>query len=123
MFGDRPITQFVIFEWKSLFSIIVFYFHKTENVQDRFHTHAFNAISIKLWGSYDEHILTNVVSGEYRIEKRTQIFKYFPRESFHRIGKGDGCCTILFSGPWKPTWKERIDDGRIVEYNWNRKEQ
>ena len=120
-FGDRTISQFVVFECKYLLSIIIFYFHKTEKEQDRFHTHAFNALSIKLWGSYDEHVLEDEVTGKYRTDKRTQIFKYFPRDSFHKIGKGNGCCTILISGPWNRKWKERLDTGEIVEYNWNRK--
>ncbi len=120
-FGGRIVSQFVVFECKYLFSIIIFYFHRTEKEQDRFHTHAFNALSIKLWGSYEEHILDNQETGEFHIEKRTQIFKYFPRDSFHKIGRGDGCCTILLSGPWKKKWKERIDTGEIVEYYWNRK--
>lgn len=121
-FGDRIVSQFVIFECKYLFSIIVFYFHSTEREQDRFHTHAFNALSIKLWGYYDEHIV-NENTGEVKVERRDRIFKYFPRNSFHKIGKGNGCCTILFSGPWKKTWKEQMDNGEVIEYFWNRKLQ
>jgi hypothetical protein len=98
-----------------------FYFHKSKMVQDRFHTHAFNAISIKLWGSYDEHVLND--DGSSSVQTRTQVFKYFPRERFHKIGKGNGCCTLLMSGPWKPTWKEKLDNGDVVEYNWNRIEK
>jgi hypothetical protein len=121
LFGGRPITQYVIFEWKRLFSVIIFNFHKTEKKQDRFHTHAFNALSIKLMGSYEEHILLNESSFDYKTEKRTQIFKYFPRDVFHRIGRGDECWTLLISGPWNPSWREKLDSVKIVEYKWNRK--
>jgi hypothetical protein len=120
-FGEQVVSQFVIFEWKYLFSIIVFYFHKSDGCQDRFHTHAFNAISIKLFGTYEEQIMDSELTGEFHIEKRTSVIKYFPRDSYHRISKSDGCCTILFSGRWKKTWKEYID-GNVVHYNWSRNE-
>lgn len=118
-FGQQTVSQFVIFECKFLFSIIIFYFHKSNFPQDRFHTHAFNAISIKLFGHYDEHILDDETTGKYHIETRNQIFKYFPRNSYHRIANSTGCLTILFSGPWKKTWKEYIN-GNVVSYSWGR---
>lgn len=120
-FGDQIVSQFVFFECKYLFSIIFFYFHKTNNSQDRFHTHAFNAFSIKLFGQYTEYILLDE-KGNFRTEVRRNIFKYFPRDCFHKIGNSTGCCTILFSGKWNPTWKEYID-GEIVTYKWNRIEK
>lgn len=118
-FGKQKITQFVIFECKYLFSIIIFYFHKSDYSQDRFHTHAFNAISIKLFGEYNEYILTDEDKDIFHIERRKGIVKYFPRNSFHKIGDSNGCCTILFSGPWKKEWKERIN-GETLTYNWGR---
>lgn len=119
-FGEQIVSQFVIFECKYLFSIIIFYFHRANSCQDRFHTHAFNALSIKLFGQYSEYILDNETTGEYHIEKRTQLCKYFPRNSYHKIGNSIGCCTILFSGPWKRNWKEYIN-GQVVQYTWGRK--
>ncbi len=119
-FGDQKVSQFVIFECKYLFSVIVFYFHKSSKSQDRFHTHAFNAFSIKLFGEYSEYILDDESTGAFHIERRTQIFKYFPRDSYHKIGNSNGCCTILFSGRWKKEWKEYIN-GKVVNYSWNRK--
>lgn len=119
-FGEQKVTQFVVFECKWLGSIIFFYFHKTNHPQDRFHTHAFNAVSFKLFGEYDEHILDNEMTGEYHVERRTQVIKYFPRDSYHRIANSNGCLTILFSGRWKKYWKEYIN-GEIVNYTWWRK--
>ena len=118
-FGEQIVSQFVVFECKWLFSIIIFYFHKSEGSQDRFHTHAFNAISFKLFGKYEEHILDSEESGEFHTEARVQFFKYFPRNSYHRIAKSDGCATILISGPWHTEWKEYIN-GKIQHYNWGR---
>ena len=118
-FGEQIVSQFVIFEIKWLFSIIIFYFHKSSGSQDRFHTHAFNAWSIKLFGEYDEHILDNETTGEYRIIRRQKKLVYFPRNSYHRIANSNGCMTILFSGPWKKRWKEYVN-GTIIHYSWGR---
>lgn len=119
-FGDQIVSQFVVFELKWIGSIIFFYFHKSTKSQDRFHTHAFNALSIKFFGEYDEHILTSEETGEYYIQRRTSIFKWFPRNSYHRIANSKGCLTMLISGPWEKTWKEYID-GKVIYYTWGRK--
>lgn len=119
-FGKQEVSQFVIFEFKWLFSIIIFYFHKCDDSQDRFHTHAFNALSFKLFGEYDEHILDDESNGSYHTERRTQVVKYFPRDSYHRIANSNGCCTLLLSGPWKKHWKEYVD-GNVIHYTWGRK--
>ncbi len=119
-FGDQIVSQFVVFELKWIGSIIFFYFHKSTKSQDRFHTHAFNALSIKFFGEYDEHILTSEETGEYYIQRRTSIFKWFPRDSYHRIANSKGCLTMLISGPWEKTWKEYID-GKVIYYTWGRK--
>ena len=120
-FGDQTISQFVIFECKWLFSIIIFYFHKSEGSQDRYHTHAFNAWSIKLWGSYLEYKLKSTRTGNYNVKKRTNIFQYFPRNRYHKIGNSNGCCTILLSGPWNRTWKEFDKNKAEYTLSWGRK--
>lgn len=120
-FGEQIVTQFVIFECKYLFSIIIFYFHKCETSQDRFHTHAFNALSFKLFGEYTEFILEDERTGAYSTKRRDKCVAYFPQRSYHKIGESNGCATILLSGPWKRYWKE-YKDGEIIEYNWNRKQ-
>jgi hypothetical protein len=118
-FGGRLIYQFIIFEYKPLFSLLFFYFCKSDKKQDRFHTHAFNAISIKLFGSYNEYVLDD--SKSVIVKERTEIVKYFPRDSYHLIGESKrGCLTMLISGPWKREWKEYVD-GEEVSYSWNRK--
>jgi hypothetical protein len=118
-FGDQVVSQFVIFECKYLFSIIIFYFHKSDSSQDRFHTHAFNAFSVKLFGEYTEYLLLDETTGAFTVRRRTNIFQFFPRDSYHKIGNSNGCMTILFSGRWKRYWKEYIS-GDIVIYDWGR---
>ena len=106
IFGDLIAKQFVLFEHKNLFGIIFFYFKG--NKQDRFHTHAFNALSIKLFGTYREGILTQRTPDKVYVQYKTRdkIFKYFPRDCYHSINQSDGCMTVLLQGPWKKTWKE-----------------
>lgn len=118
-FGDQIVSQFVVFECKYLFSIIFFYFHKCNSSQDRYHTHAFNAISFKFFGKYTEYLYDEKTL-KFSTAERTDIIKYFPRNTFHKIGNSSGCLTLLFSGPWKRGWKELVD-GRIIFYDWGRK--
>ena len=122
-FGEQVVSQFIIFEYKYLFSIIFFYFHKSNGEQDRYHTHAFNAISFKIFGTYDEYILDDETTGKYHIENRKDIIKYFPRNRFHKIGKSTGCLTMLLSGQWNGGWKEYIcgANNKIVNYTFGRK--
>ena len=118
-FGGQIVSQFVFFECKYFLSLIFFYFHKSDDSQDRFHTHAFNAISFKLFGEYTEYILDSEETGDYHVKRRENIIQYFPRDSYHKIGNSNGCGTILISGPWKKEWKEYIN-GNIVKYGWGR---
>lgn len=120
-YGEQHVSQFILFESKYFFSIIFFYFHKTDGIQDRYHTHAFNALSIKLWGKYIEYKLKAKNPEMYYIqERKKQIFKFFPRDSYHKIGNSNGCATILLSGPWKKTWEE-YKAGKTTVYNWGKK--
>lgn len=127
IFGELSATQFILFEHKKLFSIIFFYF-KGDGWQDRFHTHAFNAVSFKIFGQYMERTLvrwwpndwTGYIHCETREKPRTEFIRYFPRDCYHKIGPSNGCMTMLISGPWKPTWKE-WKDGKETVLSWGRK--
>jgi hypothetical protein len=116
IFGDLVAKQFVLFEHKKLFGILIFHFRGHR--QDRFHTHAFNALSIKLWGTYTEGIL-DPKTGQAEYVQRDKIFKHFPRDSYHSINNSEGCCTVLLQGPWKNTWKE-FKDGTETTLTWHR---
>jgi hypothetical protein len=102
--GDQSVTELTILEWKRFFSIKLFHFHKTDGDQDRFHTHAFNAVSILLSGDYMEEI---VDQGQIVPLKRSRKrFLFIPKDSFHRITKSTGCRTLLITGPWGKEFKE-----------------
>lgn len=116
-FGDLVAKQFVVFEHKRLFGILFFYFKGA--YQDRFHTHAFNAMSFKLFGTYIEGILDDNFKISYI--NRDKVFKYFPRDCYHSINDSKGCLTLLIQGPWRKTWKE-YKNGKEVVLTWHRKE-
>lgn len=102
--GDQAVTEFTILEWKKLFSIKLFHFHKTCGSQDRFHTHAFNAVSFRIHGNYVEEI---VKDGQViKFDRNRSRFIYIPKDEYHRITRSDGCRTILITGPWGPEFKE-----------------
>ena len=113
-FGDLTAKQLIILEHKDFFGILFFYFKGKK--QDRFHTHAFNAISIKLFGEYTEYLLDDEESGKFHLHKRDYIFRYFPRSTYHSINDSQGCLTLVIQGPWKGTWKE-LKDGVVTYYS------
>lgn len=103
--GDQPITEITLLEWKKLFSIKLFHFHKSTGCQDRYHTHAFGAISVLLKGNYVEEIVQD--GGKVvRLDRNRSRLIYIPKNEYHRITKSDGCRTLLITGPWGSCWKE-----------------
>lgn len=102
--GEQFVTELTVLEWKELFSIKLFNFHKTNGKQDRFHTHSFNAVSLLLTGNYIEEVVENFkVLAKPR--NRSKLL-YIPKGEYHRITKSDGCRTLLITGPWEPEWVE-----------------
>lgn len=102
--GLQNVTEITVLEWKRLFSIKLFHFHKSEGCQDRFHTHSFNSISLLLTGNYVEEILND--RRVVKLNRNRNRIIYIPSDEYHRITRSDGCRTILITGPWKPYWDE-----------------
>lgn len=72
--GEQNVSELTILEWKPLFSLKYFHFHKTDGDQDRFHTHAFNAVSVLLSGDYIEE----VIEGDLIIPKLRSRKRFLP---------------------------------------------
>lgn len=102
--GDQNVTELTILEWKRFFSIKMFYFHPTDGKQDRFHTHAFNAVSILLSGDYVEEVIKDALVCE--LKRSRKRFLFIPANQYHRITKSTGCRTLLITGPWGDEFKE-----------------
>ena len=102
--GEQSVTELTILEYKKWFSIKLFNFHKSEGVQDRFHTHAFNAYSFLLKGDYTEEVLED--NKIVKCLRRRSKVLFIPKDSYHRITRSKGCVTLLITGPWGETFKE-----------------
>lgn len=102
--GDQNVTELTVLEWKRFFSIKLFHFHPTDGKQDRFHTHAFNAVSILLSGDYVEEVIEwrQIVS----LKRSRKRFLFIPADQYHRITKSNGCRTLLITGPWGKEFRE-----------------
>lgn len=102
--GDQLVSELTILEWKRFFSIKLFHFHNSFGKQDRFHTHAFNAVSVLLHGDYIEELIEgDTIVQRMRSCKR---FLFIPKDQFHRITHSNSCRTILITGPWGSEFKE-----------------
>lgn len=116
--GEQNVSELTILEWKPLFSLKYFHFHKTDGDQDRFHTHAFNAISVLLSGDYVEEVIEGeLIQPKLRSRKR---FLFIPKDSYHRITKSNGCRTLLLTGPWRGQFKELSFESKstLPGYSW-----
>jgi hypothetical protein len=102
--GEQNVSEITVLEWKKLFSIKLFNFHKTYGKQDRFHTHSFNSVSFLFFGNYIEEIIQDgkIVA----LNRNRSRFICIPKNEYHRITKSEGCRTILITGPWSQFWKE-----------------
>lgn len=108
--GNQSVTELTILEWKKLFSIKLFHFHETDGSQDRFHTHAFNAVSILLHGDYVEEIVDDSYN-ILQLKRSRRRLLFIPRDQYHRITRSTGCRTLLITGPWGKEFKELRDIG------------
>lgn len=114
--GVGNIRRFTIIEVKYLGGIVVNIFN-TED-QDRFHSHAFSALSWMVKGHYYEDV---VVEGKRVITKKIEKSRFIPRNYIHKITKSSpNAMSITFEGPWESTWNEYFDNGRIKTYSWGR---
>lgn len=103
--GSLNVDETTILEWKPLFSLKTFYFHKGD-AQEIYHTHSFAAISVLLYGNYMEAFF-DPVTNDFREEARNRSrVIYIPRDRYHQITKSAGCRTIMLTGPWTDCYKE-----------------
>jgi hypothetical protein len=115
--GVGNIRRFTIFELKYVGGIIINVFN-TEN-QDRFHSHAFHALSWMVHGHYFEDV---IVDSGHIVTKKIEKSRFIPRNYIHKITKSSkNAVSVTFEGPWGGTWDEYFDNGRVKTYGWGRK--
>jgi hypothetical protein len=116
--GQFTAHQFTLFELKSFASVILYWFCG-QGWQGRYHSHAFKAVSFRLYGSYRERVRRE--NGDIVVcDRAASRIRYFSREHCHELGESTGCLTVLFAGPWQSTWRE-YRDGRWTTLGWGRR--
>lgn len=109
--GEGRVTRYTQFECKWLFSI---YFHRIETlVQDRLHTHAFNAFVYIISGGYSEIVKER--DGKIHVDTyHNGQFRYIPRLLNHKLMCAlPETLSLLITGPYQEMWTEELDDGTL----------
>lgn len=119
VFGEGYLKRFIVFECKYLFSI---YLNIWKTIaHDRFHTHAFPAISIMLFGEYDEQQLHPDGHISHHVIK-APLIRFIGRDNNHRMLEARGrTISITLAGPWDRIWSETFLDGKKRFLTWGRK--
>jgi len=118
--GEGHVVAFTLFEWKYLFSIIIYQWKTIK--QNRFHSHAFPAWAFLLRGQYEEEVYTDK-GIEKRVVNQWMKPRWLPRNYTHRILQAaPKTWTIIFVGPWHDFWYEWFEEENVwVKYTWGRK--
>lgn len=99
--ANSGVTGYFLVEIKWLFSIVLLKFNK--GTREAFHEHAFNALTIWLWGMVKEHHRDD----PWGVKMFTATdFKITKRNVFHKIEALEDTWAISFRGPWKDHWRE-----------------
>src|SRR5688572_10470314 len=103
--GEGHLDRYTVFEFKGFLS---FYVHVFNTVaQDRFHSHAFDALSVVLKGGYDEEWKDGGVVRRRRIRPG---LRRIPHGHTHRLLRSKpNTVSVLLAGPWRKTWFEETD--------------
>ncbi len=97
---NSTVTGYWLFEFKSLFSIVLLKFD--EGAREAFHNHAFNALTWFVRGEVVEHYL----DGSSKTWKPSFWPKYTARDCFHKVFGVKTTYALSIRGPWSKTWKE-----------------
>lgn len=89
-----------LFECKWLFSVYIH--HLAMDVQDRFHTHAFNSVSFILWGGYTEVVKRGMGDAPtYHLEFQAPAVRYIPRGMNHKLlCARPNTVSLIITGPY-----------------------
>lgn len=114
---DSCVWGFWFIELKRWFSIAVLVFE--DGSRDAYHSHAFNCMSLVLWGRLrEEHLDGRVV--DYVPSVVPVITR---RETFHKVTSVGRTVVLTFRGPWASTWMEYLPkEDRTVALTHGRKE-
>ena len=120
--GTGKVTRYTLIEIRCLFSV---YIHRIETLeQDRFHTHAFNALVFILNGGYIDEIKDGIGPDKPTKKKFFKIgdVRWIPRELNHKLLEAvPGTTSMLLTGPYSTIWNEETNDGTLRILTTHRK--
>lgn len=128
VFGAGYLKRLVVFEIKYLCALYVNVWNVIEH--DRYHQHAFPALSIGLRGGYKEEVLLNKGTGLDGVpvlltrvdEYRAPWIRWIPRSHNHRMLESTpDAISITLAGPWDRMWTETFLNGFVRVLTWGRK--
>ena len=107
--GSGHVTRYTIIEIRWLVSI---YIHEiSTNCQDRFHTHAFNAIDWTFKGGYLEEQKSGIGKGHPIKVVKIRGVRFIPKLLNHRLLKAlPNTHTLLITGRYHHLWTEEGED-------------
>lgn len=121
---ESTVTAYVLIEIKSLFSIMLLRF--AHGSRDAYHSHAFNAVSWLLRGQLGEKRKARVVRGGAGFQWKTYRPSLWPiftsRENCHKVFSRGTSWALTFRGPWRNTWYEVRQLGKVVTLTHGRKD-
>lgn len=100
---NSPVTAYVLIEIKPLFSIMLLHFPKGE-MREKFHSHAFHAITLWLKGKVVEENFHNYSTPDLTF-KAGQL-KFTDKDTIHRVRAVEDTWALTFRGPWRNWWVE-----------------
>jgi hypothetical protein len=120
VFGSGYLKRLIVVEFKYLFGIYVNIWKTIEH--DRFHTHAFAAVSFMIIGEYDEERLSEDGSVK-KYTVKAPLVRIIGRNSNHRMLEARGTTvSITIIGPWDRIWSETMANTRKKRFlTWGRK--
>jgi quercetin dioxygenase-like cupin family protein len=97
------VTAYFLVAIKPLFTIALLHF--ADGTREAFHSHAFNAITVVVKGSFCEEYLEGK-----KVYFEAGDVKYTPRKRFHKVRSFGDTWALTFRGPWADTWKEFLPE-------------
>ena len=104
---ESPVDAYFLLEIKGLCSIGLLKFNKGR--REKFHTHAFNALTWFLKGNLEEeriYELQGELWNQYTPYKKSIFPKVTKKHNLHRVKAREDSWCLTLRGRWQDTWTE-----------------
>lgn len=111
---NSGVTGYFLIEWKSVFSVVLLHFNKGS--REAYHSHAFNAWTLWLWGL----VVELHREGGMKVFMMGDLKRTY-RDTFHKVECLETAWALSIRGPWSSTWQEDRN-GKLVTLTHGRRE-